>query len=83
MFSFFGYIFLFILLCVFLLAVVASFNIYKKSYYPKNAIIITSVIIFLILINSVMAVLSLTRAKDGVQNITAPSTVPKVESKSF
>ncbi len=83
MFSALGYLFLFLLICILLIAGIAAINIQKKGYYPKNAIIITSTLLFLIAANGILASLSLIRIKDSIQNTSQKPSPTVPQSKNF
>ena len=60
------YIFLFIGICGAIILGIALLNIYTKSYKPKNSLFIIIGLLFLFLVNGVMAIDALNRSITGL-----------------
>lgn len=70
MFSVLGFIFLFFGLCVFVVMVLATINIFTKSYNPKHAILILSTLITLFIVNSFLVAINYSRVVANLKDFS-------------
>lgn len=84
MFSILGFIFLFFGLCVFVVMVLATINIFTKSYNPQHAILILGALIILFIINSFLVAINYSRVVANLKDFSLTpqntNSSPSVES---